>query len=61
MTVLLTLTVLALIAIAIWQVTKIFELSQTPKVITQVADDDDNRLNGKLMFAFLISNGKLKV
>ena len=54
MTVLLTLTVLALIAIAIWQITKIFELSQTPKVNTQVADDDDNRLNGKLMFAFLI-------
>jgi|TARA_B110000259_G_scaffold34392_1_gene38345 cytochrome c oxidase subunit 2 len=54
MTVLLTLTVLALIAIAIWQITKIFELSQTPKVNTQVADDDDNQLNGKLMFAFLI-------
>ncbi len=54
MTILLTLTVLALIAIAIWQITKIFQLSQPKKVNTQVADDDDNRWNGQLMFAFLI-------
>ena len=54
MTILLTLTVLALIAIAIWQITKIFELSQPKKIKTQVADDDDNRWNGQLMFAFLI-------
>lgn len=54
MTTLLTLTVLALIAIAIWQITKIFQLSQPKKVNTQVADDDDNRWNGQLMFAFLI-------
>ena len=54
MTILLTLTVLALIAIALWQITKIFELSQPKKTNTQVADDDDNRWNGQLMFAFLI-------
>ena len=54
MTILLTLTVLALIAIAIWQITKIFELSQPKKKNTQVANDDDNRWNGQLMFAFLI-------
>jgi cytochrome c oxidase subunit 2 len=54
MTILLTLTVLALIAIAIWQITKIFELSQPKKENTQVADDDDNRWNGQMMFAFLI-------
>ena len=54
MTILLTLTVLALIAIAIWQITKIFELSQPKRTNTQVADDDDNRWNGQLMFAFLI-------
>ena len=54
MTILLTLTVLALISIAIWQITKIFELSQPKKENTQVADDDDNRWNGQLMFAFLI-------
>ena len=54
MTILLTLTVLALIAIALWQITKIFELSQPKKTNRQVADDDDNRWNGQLMFAFLI-------
>ena len=54
MNVLLIFSVLILIAIAIWQVTKIFELSQGKKVYTQVADDDDNNWNGKLMFAFLI-------
>ena len=54
MTILLTLTVLALIAIALWQITKIFELSQPKKMNTQVADDDDNRWNGQLMFVFLI-------
>ena len=54
MTILLTLTVLALIAIALWQITKIFELSQPKKINTQIADDDDNRWNGQLMFAFLI-------
>ena len=54
MTILLTLTVLALIAIALWQITKIFELSQPKRTNTQVADDDDNRWNGQLMFAFLI-------
>ena len=54
MTILLTLTVLVLITIAIWQITKIFELSKPKKKNTQVADDDDNRWNGQLMFAFLI-------
>jgi len=54
MTILLTLTVLALIAIALWQITKIFELSQPKKKNNQVADDDDNRWNGQLMFGFLI-------
>jgi cytochrome c oxidase subunit 2 len=54
MTILLTLVVLVLVAISIWQITKIFELSQPKKDNTQVADDDDNRWNGQLMFAFLI-------
>jgi cytochrome c oxidase subunit II len=54
MNIFLILSVLVLIAISIWQITKIFELSQAKKINTQVADDSDNNLNGKLMFAFLI-------
>jgi len=54
MTILLTLVALVLVAISIWQITKIFELSQPKKENTQVADDGDNRWNGQLMFAFLI-------
>ena len=53
MNVILIFSVLILISIAIWQVTKIFELSQGKKVYTQVADDSDNNWNGKLMFGFL--------
>ena len=53
MNVILIFSVLILISIAIWQVTKIFELSQGKKVNTQVADDSDNNWNGKLMFGFL--------
>ena len=54
MTIFLTLTVLVLVAISIWQITKIFELSQPKKINTQVADDSDNQWNGQLMFAFMI-------
>ena len=53
MNVILIFSVLILISIAIWQVTKIFELSQGKKAYTQVADDSDNNWNGKLMFGFL--------
>ncbi len=45
---------LIFIAISVWQLTKIFELSQTKKTNNQVADDKDNDFNGKMMFAFLI-------
>jgi cytochrome c oxidase subunit 2 len=54
MTLFLTLAVLALVAIAIWQMTKIFELSQLRADSSQVASDRDNKYNGYLMFAFLI-------
>ena len=54
MTTLLTILVLILVAIAIWQMTKIFELSQIKADTSQVANDKDNRYNGYLMFAFLI-------
>ncbi len=54
MTTLLTILVLILVAIAIWQMTKIFELSQIKAENSQVASDKDNKYNGYLMFAFLI-------
>ena len=54
MTILLTLILLILVTISIWQVTKILELSQPKIESTQIADDSDNQTQGKLMFAFLI-------
>jgi cytochrome c oxidase subunit II len=54
MTALLTIIVLVLVAIAIWQMTKIFELSQLNTDNSQVANDKDNKWNGYLMFAFLV-------
>lgn len=54
MTIVLTLTILVLVAIALWQITKIFELSQAKSENTQIADDSDNSWNGKLLFAFLV-------
>ncbi len=54
MTTLLTLAVLILVAIAIWQMTKIFELSQINTENSEVANDSDNKTNGYLLFAFLI-------
>ncbi|MGB5203134.1 cytochrome c oxidase subunit II [Eudoraea sp.] len=54
MTTLLILIVLVLVAIAIWQMTKIFELSKLKTVDSQVATDKDNKYNGYLLFAFLI-------
>jgi len=54
MNIALVFTVLVLVAISLWQITKIFELSQTKKEDNQVANDNDNNLNGKLMFAFLL-------
>ena len=54
MTVFLTLLILILISVSIWQVSKILELSQPKSESTEVADDNDNETQGKLMFAFLI-------
>ncbi|MGS2762362.1 cytochrome c oxidase subunit II [Sinomicrobium sp. M5D2P9] len=53
MTAFLTIIVLILIAIAVWQMTKIFEFSQIGLKDAQIANDKDNKLNGYLMFAFL--------
>lgn len=49
-----TLAVLVLVAIAIWQMTRIFELSQLKTEDTQVATDSDNKNNGYLLMAFLV-------
>ena len=54
MIIILSLMLLILVTISIWQVTKILELSQPQKASNQVADDHDNETQGKLMFAFLI-------
>jgi cytochrome c oxidase subunit 2 len=56
MTAVILFTILVLVGIAIWQITKIFELSQLrqAKDDSQVANDKDNNLNGQLMFVFLI-------
>ena len=54
MTITLTLIILVLVAIGLWQITKIFELSQTKRENNQVANDNDNNWNGKLLFAFLL-------
>ncbi len=55
MTSLLVIIVLVLLSIAVWQLTKIFDLSQIGNTDekTQVANDKDNSIQGYLMFGFL--------
>ena len=54
MTSLLVITVLILLAVALWQLTKIFDLTQVGvKRNSQVASDNDNNVQGYLMFGFL--------
>lgn len=57
MTSLLIIAVLVLLGIAIWQLTKIFDLTQLGTASqtdnSEVANDRDNNVNGYLMFAFL--------
>ncbi|MBL0014417.1 MAG: cytochrome c oxidase subunit II [Flavobacterium sp.] len=55
MTSLLVIIVLLLLSVALWQLTKIFDLSQvgSAKNSTGVADDNDNNVQGYLMFGFL--------
>ncbi|WCO02035.1 cytochrome c oxidase subunit II [Psychroserpens ponticola] len=54
MTAFLTLIIVLFIAVAIWQMVKIFDLSQVGSDNGQVATDKDNTLNGYLMMGFLI-------
>ena len=56
MTSLLVIIVLVLLAVAIWQLTKIFDLTQVGNSSTndsQIANDNDNNVQGYLMFGFL--------
>jgi cytochrome c oxidase subunit 2 len=55
MTSLLVIVVLLLLSVALWQLTKIFDLSQvgTARNGSEIADDNDNNVQGYLMFGFL--------
>ncbi|MFM2370209.1 MAG: hypothetical protein RL619_2535 [Bacteroidota bacterium] len=55
MTSLLVIIVLVLLAVALWQLTKIFDLTQvgSNSDSSQVATDTDNNVQGYLMFGFL--------
>lgn len=55
MTSLLVIIVLVLLAVALWQLTKIFDLTQvgTSSDDSQVASDNDNNIQGYILFGFL--------
>ncbi|WP_353776842.1 cytochrome c oxidase subunit II transmembrane domain-containing protein [Winogradskyella sp. 3972H.M.0a.05] len=54
MTALLTILIVFFVAVAIWQMVKIFDLAQVGASNNQVATDNDNKINGYLMIGFLI-------
>ena len=54
MTALLTIIIVLFVAVALWQMVKIFDLAQVGTSNSQIADDNDNRLNGYLMMGFLV-------
>ncbi len=58
MTSLLVVIVLILLGVAIWQISKIYSLTQVGAGVkiddSQVANDKDNSVNGYLMFGFLV-------
>ena len=55
-TIILSLVAVILISISVWQIVKIFEVSNLGKKkdTSQIANYKDNDLHGKLMFAFLV-------
>lgn len=58
MTSLLIIVIVALLGIAVWQLTKIFDLTQSKHQLgeefkSEIATDKDNSINGYLMFGFL--------
>ncbi len=54
MTPLLTIIIVLFVAVAIWQLVKIFDLAQAGSENSSIATDKDNRINGYLMMGFLI-------
>ncbi|ARV09465.1 cytochrome C oxidase subunit II [Winogradskyella sp. PC-19] len=54
MTTLLIFIIVLFVAVAMWQMVKIFDLAQVGASNNQVATDKDNRFNGYMMIAFLI-------
>ncbi len=54
MTVFLILLILALLGVTFWQLSQIFKLSQGKGSVSQIANDKDNSLQGKLMLYFVI-------
>lgn len=54
MTAFLTIIIVLFIAIAIWQMVKIFDIAQVAVTNPGVANDRDNRFNGYMMIGFLI-------
>ena len=53
MTAFLTIIIVLFVAVAIWQMVKIFDLAQVGDSNNQVATDNDNKLNAYMMLAFL--------
>ena len=54
MTTLLIFVIVIFVAVAMWQMVKIFDLAQVGASNNQVANDKDNRMNGYMMLAFLV-------
>ena len=54
MTTFLTILVLVSITVAIWQMVKIFDLSRKPADDSEIATDQDNKVNGYMLLGFLI-------
>ena len=54
MTAFLTIIIVLFIAIAIWQMVKIFDIAQVAVTNPGVANDKDNKFNGYMMMVFLI-------
>ncbi len=55
MTIFLVLLVVALLGVTFWQLSKIFQLSQGKNDNSQIANDNDNKNQGKIMLLFVIA------